>query len=114
MPMVKVLTSKPIPDKTALAKAVGAAVTQATGKPERYLQVILEENVFIMFAGDDTEPSAMADVRALGGLPGNVCKEFSRLLCSVLQKHLGIDPARIYINFTEFRPEQWGWNNATF
>lgn len=74
MPMVKVLISKSAEDRTALAKAVTAAAVQATGKAERYMQVILEENAHIMFAGNDSEPSAMLEVRALGGLEHPVCK----------------------------------------
>ena len=114
MPMVKVLISKPAGDRTALAKAVTAAAVQATGKAERYMQVILEENAHIMFAGDDSEPSAMLEVRALGGLGHPVCVEFSKLVCRVLREQLGIAPERVYINYMEFTPDKWGWNSTTF
>lgn len=114
MLMVKILTSNAIADKTGFAKAISAAVREATGKAECYAQLIVEDNIYMMLAGNDEAPSAMLELRAIGELPRPVCEKFSRLVCGILQERQKISPDRVYINFMEFDTSKWGWNSGTF
>ncbi|KAG5846209.1 hypothetical protein ANANG_G00147370 [Anguilla anguilla] len=41
-------------------------------------------------------------------------KEYSKLLCGLLNKHLGISPERIYVNFFDMEAPNVAWNNTTF
>lgn len=113
MPMIRVQTSNAVADKAGLAKAISAAAREATGKPECYMQLIVEDCVFMTLGGDDS-PAAMLELRAIGGLSHPVCKNFSRLVCEILKERQKISPERVYINFMEFDASKWGWNSGTF
>ena len=113
MPMIRIQTSNAVADKPGLAKAVSAAAREATGKPECYVQLIVEDQVYMMLGGEDS-PSAMVELRAIGGLSHPVCEKFSRLICEILKERQQISPDRVYINFMEFDASKWGWNSGTF
>ncbi len=113
MPMIRIQTSNAVADKTALAKAISAAAQEATGKPECYMQLIVEDKVFMMLGGSEA-PTALLEFRAIGGLSHPACRKFSALVCGILQEQQNISPDRVYINFMEFDASNWGWNSGTF
>lgn len=43
-----------------------------------------------------------------------VVKGLSNSICKYLMNNYGINPDRVYINFTNVERHMWGWNNGTF
>jgi len=48
------------------------------------------------------------------GLPEANTASYSAQLCEILQSELGMDTARIYIEFSAPQRHMWGWNGGTF
>ncbi len=115
MPLVKVETSAEL-DKAkreSLALALSKTIAKALGKPEAYVQSIVEDGASIAFAGK-IEVSAYVLVRGIGGFSPQVNKAASKALCATLEAEAGIDPGRVYINFEDIPASDWGWNGGTF
>lgn len=111
MPYLNIVTNQDISDKTAFMKAASATVSKATGKPESYVMIAVEQKADMLFAGSDA-PTAILDYRALG-LPGDR-QAFSDALCSLMSNELGVDGSRVYISMTDSERHNWGWNHSTF
>ena len=114
MPLLNLLTSAPLDDEISgpLAARLSKLVASAIGKPERYVMVALGSRTMAMSGG--MEPSAFADLRSIGGLTADVKRKLSAEICALLEKSLRIPPGRVYLNFTDVPPEDWGWNGSTF
>ena len=95
-----------------LLTGMSKLVAHAIGKPEQYVMVTLEEGSILMSGKDG--PAAFADVRSIGGLDGKVNREISQNLCVLLNKALGIPANRVYVNFADISPGNWGHNGSTF
>jgi phenylpyruvate tautomerase PptA (4-oxalocrotonate tautomerase family) len=87
-------------------------VSQILGKPESYVMVAIQDASKMSFGGN-TDPLAYLELKSLG-LPENSTVDFSRSLCSLLHTELGIEPARIYIEFAGPERHMWGWDSETF
>src|SRR5690554_4360825 len=111
MPYLNIVTNQPIENETALLKAASKTVAQASGKPESYVMVAVESKTAMSFGGS-TEPTAILDYRSLG-LPADR-KAFSDVLCSMIEKEIGINGSRIYISMTDSERQNWGWDHSTF
>jgi hypothetical protein len=59
-------------------------------------------------------PAAFADLRSIGGLSPAVNKKIMARLCPLLERELGIPPARVFANFTDVSPAAWGHDGDTF
>ena len=114
MPLLKLQTSVSVtPDqRTELLGSLSKLIAHAIVKPEQYVMVTMEEGPILMSGKEG--PAAFADVRGIGGLDGKVNREISQNLCVLLNKTLGISATRVYLNFTDVAPGNWGWNNSTF
>jgi hypothetical protein len=64
------------------------------------------------FAGTQA-PLAYAEVKSLG-LPEERTQEFSAGLCELLRAELGVQPDRIYIEFSSPPRHLFGYNSTTF
>ena len=64
-------------------------------------------------AGAPTQ-AAFIDVRGIGGINSENNGGISRDICELLQTELGIEPANVYLNFTDVPGQNWGVNGATF
>lgn len=114
MPYLKIQTNQTIAeDKSqAVIQAASKAVAEGLGKPESYVMVNLDPPRPMLFAGDDA-PTAYLELKSIG-LPDNKTGPLSASLCDLIQTQLGIEPARIYIEFANAERHMWGWNNSTF
>ncbi|CDQ71466.1 unnamed protein product [Oncorhynchus mykiss] len=65
-----------------------------------------------MFGGKG-DPCALCSLHSIGKIEG-AQKQYSKLLCGLLNKHLGISPDRIYVNFFDMEAANVAWNNSTF
>lgn len=112
MPYLSVQTNVKVDDAAGLMKRLSQQAAGMLGKPESYVMVHLEAGAALCFAGS-SEPAAYVQLKSLG-LPDEQIAGFSTRLCSSLQGELGIDPARIYIEFSAPLRHMWGWNGGTF
>lgn len=116
MPLIKVQTSIPAPDKAeadALLKQLSASLAKHTGKPESYVMTVLEPDVAMTFGGT-TDPVCYVEVKSVGSMSASQTKSMSQDFCDQLSKGLGVPSNRIYIEFADAKGYMWGWNSSTF
>ncbi len=114
MPYLSIKTNRELDEATCsqLPRHASAAVAQALGKPESYVMVSLEGGANLLFAGDDA-PCAYLELKSIG-LPAERTAELSSALAALMESELGIDPARLYIEFADAQRHMWGWKGGTF
>ena len=114
MPFLKIQTNQPLSKDAAsqLAKKASALVATQLGKPESYVMTSVENNPAMTFAGTD-DPLAYLELKSIG-LPESSTGDASRALCELVSRETGINPERIYIEFTDAARKMWGWNGGTF
>ena len=115
MPFMSVLVPEELYEgleKDSLKKAMSEIMARQLGKPESYCMVSISGASLMMAGG--TRPAAFVDIRSIGGLAASVNKSISSEVCFLLSSHLDISKDRIYINFTDTHPTNWGWNGGTF
>ena len=114
MPFVRITTTAEVSgtQRDQVLAAVSKAAAEATGKPERYMMVLLDTGAVLL--GGQSGPSAFVDVRAIGGLTPAVNGRLSAALCAVLEQFLQVPKDRVYLTFTEFAATHWGHNGKTF
>jgi len=115
VPLLQLKTSVALSkdQKSALLTSLSNALSQDTGKPERYVMVVIDDGASVMMAGSEVS-GAFVDVKGIGGLGGSVNKKLTQSICGILQKTCGISPETVYLNFTDVKAENWGFNNSTF
>jgi len=114
MPFLRIQTNQPLSDTEArsLAARASAVVAEQLGKPERYVMTSVESNPAMQFAGSDA-PLAYLELKSIG-LPDSLTVATSRALCGMMASATGVEPDRVYIEFTDAPRKMWGWNNGTF
>jgi len=114
MPYLKIQVNRElVPEKSRQLLALASQkVAKELSKPESYVMVEMTSNTAMLFAGTD-EPAAYLELKSIG-LPAVLIRPLSKTLCGLLEEQLGIDPARIYIEFADIKGSCWGWNGGTF
>uniref|UniRef100_A0A8C7VX98 Macrophage migration inhibitory factor n=1 Tax=Oncorhynchus mykiss TaxID=8022 RepID=A0A8C7VX98_ONCMY len=113
MPMFLVNTNVAKSDiPPALLSEATEELAKAMGKPVQYLAVHIIPDQLMMFGGKG-DPCALCSLHSIGKIEG-AQKQYSKLLCGLLNKHLGISPDRIYVNFFDVEAANVAWNNSTF
>lgn len=114
MPYLKVRTNLSMgeDDKNEFLKQASDTVSQLLSKPERYVLIEIDSDKHLSMSGS-TEPAAYVELKSIG-LPEKDTAGFSADLCDFLKQALGLDPERIYIEFTNIPRHLWGWNRGTF
>lgn len=114
MPYLNIQTNQPLSAEaeTKLLAAASRHVAEALGKSEQYVMVAVQAPVPMQFAGSK-EPAACLELKSIG-LPEADTPVLSAGLCELIGQQLDIDPARIYIEFTNIPRALWGWNGGTF
>jgi phenylpyruvate tautomerase len=114
MPLLKLETTVSISDdeQQALLASLSKIVCETIGKPEQYVMVTISTAAIVMSgrAGD----AAFVDLRSIGGLGAGVNRQLAQKICRALNESLGVPQNRIYLNFTDVGPANWGWNGETF
>ncbi len=115
MPLIKVQTSVNCSQdvKEATVKELSVLTAGGIGKPEMYMQALLEDDAVIAFGGEVGD-SAFVEVRSIGGLNSSVNNELAKGICDCLNTRLSIEPDRIYINFFDIPRSDWAWKGSTF
>ena len=71
MPLLQLKTSSTLSkeQKSSLLSSLSTALSQDTGKPERYVMVVIDDGAAVMMAGGEVT-GAFVDVKGIGGLGG--------------------------------------------
>ena len=114
MPLLKLETTVVLSEdkRQALLASLSKTVAETIGKPQQYVMVASSQAAMEMSGNPDD--AAFVDVRSIGGLTGDVNRKLSKKVCELLHESLGIQPNRIYLNFTDVQASHWGWNGNTF
>ena len=114
MPLLKLETTVALSEdkRKGLLASLSKTVAGTIGKPEQYVMVTITQAAMSMSgkAGD----AAFADIRSIGGLSSEVNRKLSQQVCQLLTDSLGIPADRVYLNFTDLKAGNWGWNGSTF
>ena len=116
MPLIKVQTNAehPTPETTGqLLSELSAMLADALGKSEAYVMTLLEPPCSMTFGGSD-EPTCYMEVKNIGTMTAEQSQRITEMACTCAEKHLGIAPSRIYIEFNDAQRHLWGWNGNTF
>jgi phenylpyruvate tautomerase len=114
MPLLKLETTVVLTEdkQQALLASLSKIMAETTGKPEDYVMITANQAAMLM-AGKPGD-AAFVDIRGIGGLSGDVNRQLSQKLCRLLNESLGVPQNRIYLNVTEFKASNWGWQGNTF
>ncbi len=114
MPLLRIQTNRDIDARQRQELAVAASKTTADllGKPENYVMVVIEPATSMLFAGSD-EATAYLELKSIN-LPEDDTTRLSQGLCQLMEQHLGIPAARVYVEFANAQRHLWGFNGATF
>lgn len=116
MPLIKVLTSIPAPDQSAvesLLKNLSGELAKQLGKSEAYVMTVFEPEVAMTFAGT-LEPACYIEIKSVGTMSPSQTKTMSQEFCTKINQALGVAINRIYIEFADAKGAMWGWNGSTF
>jgi phenylpyruvate tautomerase PptA (4-oxalocrotonate tautomerase family) len=117
MPLLSLTTSAapPTPEKrAALYSDITRLLARELDKPEAYVMVILNAGATMSFGGNASAPACYAELKNVGTIDPAHVTILSRLLCGELERALGVEQDRIYIEFTNADGALWGWNGTTF
>ena len=112
MPFIQVnISSKTVvEDDDLLQKAISKMVVDLTGKPENYVMTMIQRDIKMTFAGSD-EPCCFIEIKSIGSLSPS---SMSKSLCELIESKTNINTNRIYIEFIDVKPSNWGFNSSTF
>jgi len=96
-----------------LQQELSKCVVKEIGKPEKWVMVVLRDNVSISFAGTDA-PAALCTLASIGGIGATENAKLSKSISSILSGAVKISPDRTYIKFDDVEAHNWGWNGGTF
>jgi len=112
MPFIQINTSSRsvVERDDLLQQDVSKMVSDLTGKSENYVMTLIQRDAKMTFAGSD-EPCCFIKVKSIGSLnPSSMSKPLSELIAS----RTNINSDRIYIEFTDVKASNWGFNGSTF
>tara|TARA_Y100001968_G_scaffold323856_1_gene362214 strand:- start:316 stop:654 length:339 start_codon:yes stop_codon:yes gene_type:complete len=111
MPFIQINTSaKSVVENDSLQKEISRVVAELTGKPESYVMTMIESGTQMTFAGSD-EPCCFIKLKSIGSLKPS---PMSKYLCELIASKTNIKKNRIYIEFEDVKPSNWGFNSSTF
>ncbi len=114
MPYVRIQTNTETDDskREEMLREVSSEVARELGKSESYVMVAMSPRADMMFGGSN-DACAFVELKSIS-LPHNKTTLLAKLVCDLMQKHLGVPPDRTYIEFSDAERSLWGWNSGTF
>ncbi|GLC36168.1 hypothetical protein PLESTB_001373000 [Pleodorina starrii] len=115
MPTLNIITNVPGDRVTSsdVLKALSKAVSKSVGKPEQWVMCSLTTDKPMIYGGSE-EPCAFGYLMSIGSIGGDKNKAISAAICEVLSSQLGVPAARVYIEFSDAKASDVGWNGSTF
>ena len=111
MPFIQINTSsKSVLEDNLLQKEISKIVADLTGKPESYVMTMIQSDTNMTFAGSD-EPCCFIKLKSIGSLNPSL---MSKSLCDLIASKTNINTDRIYIEFSDVKAHNWGFNSSTF
>jgi len=109
MPLIQVTSNLSLSDteKNNALKTLSQAVAELLNKPEHV--VMTSWTTAKMTMGGTEAPTAFIDLRALR-MPSDDTERLSKELCERLSLTAEIRADRIFINFVDIQPSNWGWD----
>ncbi|CAM4660977.1 unnamed protein product, partial [Caretta caretta] len=87
---------------------------KALGKPAQKSNLTLQISDQLLSFHGSKDPCAMCFLYSIGKIGDQENKDYSKLLCDLLNKHLKIPEDRIYISYFDMSAANVGWNRTTF
>jgi phenylpyruvate tautomerase len=114
MPLIRLTTSAAPPAETlqTVLASLSKIAAETLGKPEQYVMAAAGTEPMLM--SGKSGPAAFVEVRSIGGLNAKVNQTLARKISALLEQSLGIAPDRVFLNFTDVPPSEWGWRGQTF
>ena len=112
MPFIRTTISKKVTEReaTLIKEAYGRNIELVSGKAERYLMLSVEDGVKMAYQGDMDTPMAMVEVQLLGEADSSELNDLTAAITKTLTEVVGIDPDRVYVNYTLYK--HWGVGGA--
>ncbi|XP_019362442.1 PREDICTED: macrophage migration inhibitory factor-like [Gavialis gangeticus] len=88
-------------------------LSKALGKLAQYISNKVSTDQMMAFGGSQ-DPCAMCFLYSIGKIGDQENKDYSKLLCDLLNTHLKIPVDRTYICYFEVSAANVGWNSTTF
>ena len=112
MPFIKINTSSKsvVENEVLLQQDISKLVADLTGKPEKYVMMMIQPDNKMTFAGSD-EPCCFIEIKSIGSLNPS---SMSGHLCELIASKTNININRIYIEFIDVKASNWGFNGTTF
>lgn len=114
MPFLKISTNKAvdITAQTTFLKTASKQIAETLQKPEKFVMTLFDQPTPMTFGGSD-EDAAFLEIKSIG-LSNEQAGILAEEIPSLIEKELGINPLRIYIEFSDAPRSFWGWNKGTF
>ncbi len=110
MPMIAMTTSVNLAGKEdALKAGFGRAISLLPGKSETYLMLSLTGDTTMYFQGEKRN-AAFLDISCFGCGNPQAYESLTGAVCGLLKDVLGLDPANVYVKYSE--TSNWGWNGG--
>lgn len=97
--------------KLDIKKAFADAIALIPGKSEKWLMVVIEDNLSMYLGGSDA-PCGLVSIELLGSAEGAIYEKVTAEVTARLTQLLPIAPDRIYTKYSEYR--HWGFNGEHF
>jgi phenylpyruvate tautomerase PptA (4-oxalocrotonate tautomerase family) len=113
MPLVQVTSNLSLSDteKNNALQTLSKAIAELLDKPESVVMTSWTTAKMIMAGTDD--PTAFVDLRALR-LPDDAPAKLSKELSERIGLIVDIRADRIFLNFSNIEPSNWGFDGKTF
>lgn len=113
MPLFKIETSKALKkeEEKTLCLEASRFASKLLQKSEQVVMVCVEAGKTMSFAGDEG-PAALVTIKSVG-LPTASCSRYAKEVSAFVEEQLGIDKARVFVDFFDINPALFGWNGST-
>ncbi|MGQ1890450.1 phenylpyruvate tautomerase MIF-related protein [Thermophagus sp. OGC60D27] len=114
MPLLKISTNKSVDvaAKQVFLKIASKNLAELLQKSEKYVMTRFDAEGPMTFNGTD-EATAYLEIKSIG-LTSQQINLLTKAMAELVHQELDIDPARIYIEFSDAPANHWGWNKTTF
>ncbi len=113
MPFVRVETNVDVGNKSdEFVAKLSKVVSEATGKSESYVMVILDDGQKMSFAAT-LEPAVLVTFKSID-LQEDRCPAIAERLCVFFARELRVHGKRVYLDFADLKRTMFGWDGRTF
>lgn len=114
MPLMTIRSAAKIDDDAVspMLSACSAKLAELLTQPEAYVMTLFERATGMTMAGT-ANPCCLVEIRSVVPFTSDQTRAMARTFCPMLAEYLGVPPNRIFLNFTDFAKNMWGFNGST-